>query len=302
MPRRYVQKAKVVIPANPFTDALKDPDGQIGKWLEDIHIEPVSAKEWAIPPRFTEGPYFVPDCQLIYSKQGRGASVTGEDKTTYPFKAGDMLLYPPYLTQASMSPVSTRNRTIVVHFYAKIFGQQDLIETLAFPRYIPGRRSARLALLFERLTQEYAFKPPGWRQMMAADILAVLMDIIRHHGARFGVPKIRHSKRHLRRLQPVFNLIQSVYGKPDLTVADMAHTLSISEIQLRRLFRQTTGSSPLRFLLKYRMEQACILLRTTDQPIKRIAETTGFVELPYFYRMFRQWVNRTPNQYRVWGL
>ena len=56
MPRRYVQKAKVVIPANPFTDALKDPDGQIGKWLEDIHIEPISAKEWAIPPRFTEGP------------------------------------------------------------------------------------------------------------------------------------------------------------------------------------------------------------------------------------------------------
>ena len=42
------------------------------------------------------------------------------------------------------------------------------------------------------------------------------------------------------------------------------------------LFRRATGQSPLRFLVRYRIERARDLLLASDEPLGEIARRTGF--------------------------
>ena len=53
-----------------------------------------------------------------------------------------------------------------------------------------------------------------------------------------------------------------------------------------------------RILLDYRLDEACRLLRHTDDSIEAIAETCGLVNRHYFSRMMRQYRNTSPAAYR----
>lgn len=65
-----------------------------------------------------------------------------------------------------------------------------------------------------------------------------------------------------------------------------------------RLFRQVTGETPGRFLVNLRMEEACVLLQTTELTIDEVAEKTGFCDRGYFSRIFARRMGLAPARYR----
>ncbi|MFE6225391.1 GlxA family transcriptional regulator [Streptomyces sp. NPDC057854] len=64
-------------------------------------------------------------------------------------------------------------------------------------------------------------------------------------------------------------------GEP-LSIADIAAHAMMSRRSLARHFRAQTGTTPLRWLLAQRVQRARELLETTQLPLARIAEATGF--------------------------
>lgn len=83
-----------------------------------------------------------------------------------------------------------------------------------------------------------------------------------------------------------------------LTVAALARQTGITPEHLARLFRQTTGISPLEAIRQERMQAATLLLRDTSLSIKEVASRLGFDTSSHFARLFRQVWNLTPQQYR----
>ena len=58
------------------------------------------------------------------------------------------------------------------------------------------------------------------------------------------------------------------------------------------------GASFQDLVLRARMKKAELLLRETDEPIKAIAEKTGYPNIYYFSRMFRRFFHESPARFR----
>ncbi|MDO5550738.1 MAG: helix-turn-helix transcriptional regulator, partial [Lachnospiraceae bacterium] len=59
------------------------------------------------------------------------------------------------------------------------------------------------------------------------------------------------------------------------------------------------GVSPQQYLLQYRLDMACQLLRTTELPIQDIAKRIGYDNQLTFSKMFKKKYEVSPKQYRM---
>lgn len=78
----------------------------------------------------------------------------------------------------------------------------------------------------------------------------------------------------------------------------IADHIGISPDYLTDCFRQELGITPITYLRRYRIRQACELLRNTDQPITQIALSVGFADGTHFTHTFQREVGVTPKAYR----
>ena len=83
-----------------------------------------------------------------------------------------------------------------------------------------------------------------------------------------------------------------------LTAEQIARHAGLSVRNLNHLFQQEIQQPPMRVLLDYRLDEACRLLRHTEESIEAVAEVCGLVNRHYFSRMLRQYRNASPAAYR----
>jgi transcriptional regulator GlxA family with amidase domain len=86
--------------------------------------------------------------------------------------------------------------------------------------------------------------------------------------------------------------------KDEITSERMAEQVSMSPRHFRRVFADTFGTSPARFVEHLRLEQACMRLTRDRTSIGRIASSVGFHSADVFRRAFRARYGATPVEYR----
>jgi transcriptional regulator GlxA family with amidase domain len=84
----------------------------------------------------------------------------------------------------------------------------------------------------------------------------------------------------------------------ELTLADLAARSGMSERTLSRRFREQTGTTALRWLLRARVRRAQFLLEHTDHTVERIADQAGFGSPTAFRERFKRVTGTTPQGYR----
>lgn len=94
--------------------------------------------------------------------------------------------------------------------------------------------------------------------------------------------------------------IHTRYHEP-LTREEIADQVGISADYLTDCFRQELGITPITYIRRYRIRQACELLRNTDQSITQIAMNVGFSESAHFSHTFLREMGITPRAYRLKG-
>lgn len=70
---------------------------------------------------------------------------------------------------------------------------------------------------------------------------------------------------------------------------------------LGSLFKEELGVSMTMYIQSRRLDQAKVLLRETEMPISKVAETVGYDNISYFSKLFRQKVGCQPGEYRKGG-
>lgn len=84
----------------------------------------------------------------------------------------------------------------------------------------------------------------------------------------------------------------------DISILDIAASISVSERECYRLFQNRLGTTPVKFLISCRLQKAQELLLGTEKSISEIAMETGFGSSSYFGKVFKQHHHITPGQYR----
>lgn len=84
----------------------------------------------------------------------------------------------------------------------------------------------------------------------------------------------------------------------DLDLNMAARSIGISSAYLSRLMKQELGMSFKDFLTSLRINEAIVLMRSTDRPINEIAETVGYKSQHYFSTAFKHIMGISPSEHR----
>jgi AraC family transcriptional regulator len=83
-----------------------------------------------------------------------------------------------------------------------------------------------------------------------------------------------------------------------ITGEDLATLINVSTGQLFRAFKASVGTPPLQYVAARRVELACSLLRTTQEPLSQVALACGFCDQSHLCRVFRRVLGASPTVWR----
>jgi AraC family transcriptional regulator len=84
----------------------------------------------------------------------------------------------------------------------------------------------------------------------------------------------------------------------DVSVEFLAGLVGLSPFHFSRVFKQTTGMSPLQFVTRERITRAQQLIRETSRSLIEIALGVGYTSPSHFAQVFRRVVGVTPSEFR----
>lgn len=127
--------------------------------------------------------------------------------------------------------------------------------------------------------------------------LALAAYLLNQHAIGGRVTPRERGALRARQKTAVLDLIQDrLSGNLDLD--DMAAAAGVSRFHFLRLFKNTFGVTPHRFVLDRRIEAAARLLEHTTLSLVEVAAQTGFSSQSHLGSAMQRCLGRTPGQYR----
>lgn len=150
----------------------------------------------------------------------------------------------------------------------------------------------------QQIVTEYKKQEIAYELAIKSYIYRILTVLLRHNISRvLSMKEYEHRSQSLERLREVFRFISHNYTKK-LNIEMLAGMAHISPFYFCRLFKEVTGKTLSRFLNYKRLNRAEFLLKTTNMTITEVALASGFEEINYFSRIFKQYKKVSPSALR----
>lgn len=162
---------------------------------------------------------------------------------------------------------------------------------------------AELPRLLNRIQDEFQEKRHGYQFVMHRTLEVFLHLVLRDiqeekafHPRRQNSPQPDSDETH----NPISQAQEYIreHLQEHLTQESMASKVRLSRTQFINRFRDETGKTFNQFLIECRLEQAMLLLRTTDLPVNVVGAMVGYKTSGYFNRMFQKQSGMRPTEYR----
>ena len=95
----------------------------------------------------------------------------------------------------------------------------------------------------------------------------------------------------------IFRFVETHYSG-DCTLAALSDALSRHYVYLSKYFKRCTGLSFTEYVNRYRVGEACSLLKNSEYTVLQAALDSGFDSLRSFNRNFKSTIGVTPGEYR----
>ena len=92
--------------------------------------------------------------------------------------------------------------------------------------------------------------------------------------------------------------IQKNYADKDISLHSVAKEVSISPSHFSTIFSQETGETFISYITRVRLEQAKLLLKTTQMRTSDIGYDVGYNDTHYFSYVFKKHTGMTPKEFR----
>lgn len=102
-------------------------------------------------------------------------------------------------------------------------------------------------------------------------------------------------------LQSFTVLLEQNLANPDFNVKTMADSMNVSATQLYRKIRALTGHSPVEFIKILKLNKSYELLRDRKNSVKEVCYQSGFNNISYFIKCFRNHFGVTPAHFKENG-
>ena len=181
-------------------------------------------------------------------------------------------------------------------YYPDDFISSVVSESVIFDSVIPHTNTKILSIvrgLFEAMKTQ----GEGFEFVVTASLFLLFGEI---KSQRLYIQRKSLSASRLRQeeqMEAVISFIKKKFSE-DISLEDMAATAHLSPKYFCRLFKDTTGRSPIEYLNWFRVNMACTHLRDGQDKLSDIAYSCGFNDFSYFIKIFRRYKGITPLKYR----
>lgn len=135
-------------------------------------------------------------------------------------------------------------------------------------------------------------------EIRTAQLLLQLWRLLYENmGITGNMPAPQTSVRTQAQLQIMLQYIHKNYPC-QISLDDIAETVMLSKSSVLNIFQKNIHTSPINYLVNYRLKRAAKLLTTTQESVSAIARKTGFDNVGYFCRKFKEVFQATPGEYR----
>jgi len=115
---------------------------------------------------------------------------------------------------------------------------------------------------------------------------------------KYGTQNVTYDYPYQVYVEHALEFIDHNYEK-DIKVSDIANYIGIDRSYFTNIFKKVMNISPQKYLINYRMEKACNLLKTTTLPIRTIAYQVGYSDALSFSKVFKSIYQVCPKTYRI---
>lgn len=237
-------------------------------------IVPMRVSNIGCAPRYS-------DC-FVFILRGRARYVFPD--YSFVVSAGE-ILYLPKNSNYTIEKLTEEYRFIFVDFDFAKDGKVYRGEALRVSD--PGSAEK----LFRRMDSVYLERAGWWQPALLSLLYEVYADVMQRGGEGYRPGTA------IERVRPACDAMLAGYTDPKFSVTDLGEKCGLKEAQFRRVFKTAYGVSPVKYLMRLRLERAKALLESGDCPIATVATESGFSDEYYFNRAFTAGTGITPGKY-----
>lgn len=255
---------------------------------------PTSELEWQY--------HYHPEIELVCVLGGSGTRHVGYHKSN--FENGDLVLIGSNVPHSGFGLNSTDpHREIVVQVKEDILiGQiREIVELKKVELLL---KKSKYGILFghktkkeitEKLTllmklnghQKYLLMLEIFCHLSECEDYQLLNDEIMPHSI---------ITKHKKRIEDIFTFVEEHYYR-EININEVAEIANLSLPAFCNFFKKTTKMTFTEFVNKYRINKACLLI-SQDRSISEACYESGFNNVTYFNRIFKQFTEKTPTEFK----
>lgn len=145
---------------------------------------------------------------------------------------------------------------------------------------------------YERMNHLWQEQKPGYLWYCRMEFMQLL-----HRILKWMLEDSQEGKRNAALVESVIAYLREHLNEP-FDRSALAAKLALSPGYFSILFKRYSGSSPIEYVTKLRIDRAKHLLINSSMPISRIAEEVGYADPLYFTRMFTRKTGVSPKKFR----
>ena len=142
---------------------------------------------------------------------------------------------------------------------------------------------------FIRLYKTWSLEEIGYKVKCKTILQDIILDII--------IENSQGQKDDFLRIQPALEYMNLNFDK-QISIGELSRIVNLSQTYFRKLFKQAYGLSPIEYLNNIRINKAKRMLCHGRDPIGEISRKTGFCDIFYFSRTFKNKVGMSPKDFR----
>jgi AraC-like DNA-binding protein len=156
--------------------------------------------------------------------------------------------------------------------------------------------SKEIEELYYKMYSEYEGAKRGYTAILRAHVIELLVKLLRIIYNENEEEKLLNNSNN-QIIDKVLDFISINYAK-NIRLEELSMMAFLSPSHFCRKFKEYTGVTISEYTQKVRIDEACRLLRKTDNKVVDIALQVGYNDIKYFNEVFKRYIGFTPGQYR----
>ena len=247
---------------------------------------------------YSEDPQRQIEYELLYIEKGRGRLFL--TNSSVEVASGDLICINPFEEHyINIDPAGLAFKCFRILFDISALGTADD----PCRAFFEGIRLCRFISLPEWLDRRFHKTAEMDKKAEGRELIvrSLLLDIIAYcvetaQYERFSQLYGSESRK-LSAIDNALHFIRENYSE-NLSLKAILELTNYSKSHFIRLFKESTGMYVSEYINKYRIEKACLDLIYTNNNITEIATASGFNNIQYFSRKFKEYMKCTPKQYQ----